>query len=356
MKLEIKEKSEASKMSNYERTKYCAVLNYFYNRLNGYGKMDASKISAELFWRKDASETYRPFIIRTWARQYLKNRMIPKSNQGRHIKTYSLLSDETIAMKVLAWFRSQDPQKRDLHMLKTYIDDEIIMNEVGQHRSVSISTLNRFLLNNGFSFKKITKQVYMDGHEREDVVEYRKTFAADMMALKKRMETFDDNDYSVVVQPVLEEGQKKLVMVTHDESTFYANDYKNIVWLGYDERVLRKKGLGGSLMVSEFLCPCHGSVSRVIKACGQDNWWTSADMVNQLKNEAIDNFERMHPDCQGLFLFDQSSNHAAMAPDALLVEKLNLNDSRVPIQEPKTLRDTFFLQKLRNGTIQRIPL
>lgn len=82
----------------------------------------------------------------------------------------------------------------------------------------------------------------MDGHEREDVVQYRKTFAAEMMELKRRMESFDDSDYDVTVQPDLEEGEKKLIMVTHDESTFYANDYKAVIWLGYDERVLRKKG------------------------------------------------------------------------------------------------------------------
>lgn len=329
-------------MSNYERTKYNAVLQYFHCRLNGQGMMEASQSSAQLFWRNHASEKYRPLIIRTWARQYLANKTISKSKQGVHIKTFSLLSDEAIALKIIAWFRSQDSQKRDLHMLKKYVDEEIIMDEVEQHRTVSLSTLSRFLLNNGFSFKRITKQVYMDGHEREDVVEYRKAFAADMIELRKRMDKFDDNDYSIVTPPTLKEGDRKLVMVTHDESTFYANDYKVTVWLGQNEHVLRKKGLGGSLMVSEFLCPCHGSISRVIKACGKDNWWTSEDMTNQLKNEAIDNFEKMHPNRQGLFLFDQSSNHAAMPPDALLVSKINLHDTRVKIHEEETLRKTFF--------------
>lgn len=123
------------------------------------------------------------------------------------------------------------------------------------------------------------------------------------------METFDDIDYSNVIEHTLEPGEKNLIMVIHDESTFYANDFKVVNWLENNEHVLRRKGLGGSLMVSEFLCPCHGSISQVIKACGKDNWWTSKDMIQQLKNDAIPTFEKMHPGCEGLFLFDQSSNH-----------------------------------------------
>ena len=68
-------------------------------------------------------------------------------------------------------------------------------------------------------------------------------------------------------------------MMTHDESTFYANDFKQEVWQAENESVIHKKGLGGSLMVSEFQCACHGTIrsevfpgqtSRIIKAMGKE--------------------------------------------------------------------------------------
>jgi hypothetical protein len=49
----------------------------------------------------------------------------------------------------------------------------------------------------------------------------------------------------------------------------------------------------------------------------------------------------MHPNCQALFCFDQSSNHAAMPKDALLASKMNLGDNgkNVPL-----MKDGWFEQ------------
>lgn len=60
--------------------------------------------------------------------------------------------------------------------------------------------------------------------------------------------------------PVLSEGQKKIVIVTHDESTFYSNDGKEDLWLKGNGNAIRKKSPGGSIMVSEFQCACHGTM------------------------------------------------------------------------------------------------
>ena len=39
--------------------------------------------------------------------------------------------------------------------------------------------------------------------------------------------------------------------------------------------------------------------------------------------KAIPVFEEVHPGCQALFIFDQSSVHAALAPDALKAFEMN---------------------------------
>jgi hypothetical protein len=146
------------------------------------------------------------------------------------------------------------------------------------------------------------------------------------------MATFEGDLEEVIVEPELSDGDKKLVLVTHDESTFYANDGQEYMWFKENENVLRKKGQGQSIMVSEFQCPCHGTMrsknwtSRKFFYSGQnrEGWWKSEDMVEQLKKDAIPLFELLHPGCQAIFIFDQSSNHNAYANDALVASRMTL--------------------------------
>ena len=70
------------------------------------------------------------------------------------------------------------------------------------------------------------KDVYIDGHEREDVVFYRnEVFLPHWNSLKRRMVIFAEDD-TWSPPPGLLPGEKPLVLVTHDESTFSANDGK----------------------------------------------------------------------------------------------------------------------------------
>lgn len=94
-----------------------------------------------------------------------------------------------------------------------------------------------------------------------------------------------------------------MVIVTHDESTFYSNDGKEDLWLKDNENTIRKKNPGGSIVVSAFQCACHetmriqGWKSRELFFAGasHDGYWTSKDMKRQLKEDAIPLFEKLHP-------------------------------------------------------------
>ncbi len=90
-------------------------------------------------------------------------------------------------------------------------------------------------------------------------------------------------------------------------------------------------------MLSEFLCECHGRLScvtevkptyattKIIPGKNDDGWWTAPDLLAQVQLKAIPMFERMHPGCVAVFLFDNGTNHGAYADDALNVAKMNLN-------------------------------
>ena len=94
------------------------------------------------------------------------------------------------------------------------------------------------------------------------MVAYRQAWAKWMMGYKRQIETYSRDYEEIVMGPSLHPGEKQIVMVTHDESTFYANDARQQIWLVQGETVLQKKTPGQSIMVSEFQCPCHGTMRQ----------------------------------------------------------------------------------------------
>ena len=99
--------------------------------------------------------------------------------------------------------------------------------------------------------------MYIDGHEREDVVEYRKGFVKCWKEYEKRFVIYD-NDGNILSTPtgfpVPQGVHFRLILVTHDESTFYENDRRKTHWINDKMKaVAEKKGEGQSIMTSDFL-------------------------------------------------------------------------------------------------------
>jgi hypothetical protein len=265
----------------------------------------------------------------------MKNGTLPEYKKGRHGKNFCLLRERKIAREATALILDMKPQSRTLAHITHAINISVIPKYNKEiEGGISESTVRKYMLAWGFGFKSIKKDVFVDGHEREDVVIYRIGWAKRMLEHRKQMDRFQDE----VQNPIV--GQK-IVMVTHDESTFYANDGMNKIWLlnNMESQPLIPKGQGQSVMVSEFQCACHGTMkspsdpnktSRVLFEAGvnREGYWKSSDMQEQLK-EVITIFEELHPGCKGLFLFDNSSNHSAFAADALKVARMTLNDKEI---------------------------
>jgi hypothetical protein len=105
------------------------------------------------------------------------------------------------------------------------------------------------------------------------------------------------DDCSNVIWPNLQNGEKLLIFVTHDESIFHAFDGQGRQWFPVGEQPLRKKGVGLALHVSDFfadVCGCltftDGDATTndkcAKKACeimkpgkNYDNWWTIEDLA-----------------------------------------------------------------------------
>lgn len=207
---------------------------------------------------------------------------------------------------------------------------------------VSEKTVRNWFHELNYVYDTCKKGIFHDGHERDDVVKYRKEFLETMASYLPFMATYE-GDEMIEIPPVLPRGTKRIVYVNHDETTCYANDDMKTIWIEKGETILKKKGMGLSLMVSDFYCECHGSMTATINGVeikgreiihagkNRDGWWTNEDLVKQLK-KVIQIFEVLHPDCLALFAFDNSQNHNACAPDALVANRIPFGDNvKTPI-------------------------
>jgi len=110
-------------------------------------------------------------------------------------------------------------------------------------------TARRWLKKMGFDYKTIRKGVYFDGHERQDIREYRdNVFIPRWNELSMRFVRF--NEDGTWEMPQLPDGVKPLVLVTHDESTFNANDGRRMAWIEKGKQPIKPKGQGKGIMVS----------------------------------------------------------------------------------------------------------
>jgi hypothetical protein len=78
------------------------------------------------------------------------------------------------------------------------------------------------------------KGVYMDGHERLNVVEYQNNVFLPLMAsFERRMaQWIRKPEYTelVHIEPALGPDEKQIIAIFQDESCFHVNDHKQTMW------------------------------------------------------------------------------------------------------------------------------
>ena len=204
--------------------------------------------------------------VRSWARAWVSEWMLPISLTGHHTKTYSLLSDPGIAAELRTYVRSNkwaiNPDK-----LAAFTKDQLIPTEAEQYtqrvtsdempnglkqymecellpqlhlkvsRGISLVTAHQWLHREGFKFTTHKKGVYFDGHDRPDVVDYRQNVFLPQMEeyscrlVRYSVEDPDNENLSVNDNFV----KHRLVLCAHDEMTVQSNDATNEYWV-FDDK------------------------------------------------------------------------------------------------------------------------
>lgn len=227
---------------------------------------------------------------------------------------------------------------------------EQLSTDDGQPFSITLHTAQRWMHKMDWRYEKRMKGMYIDGHERDDVVKYRQEFCARWKEYEKCMVTYDNNSNidSIPAGFPVPGGRFRIQLVTHDESTFAADDRCKTIWQHSSHATNpEQKGEGTSIMVSDFLSLEWGrlktderctyrvyatshiisklnSEARVIFHLGknQEGYFTAEDLLAQV-DRAIDIFEELTRGFTiALFIFDNVPSHKKRAPDALSARKM----------------------------------
>ena len=228
------------------------------------------------------------------------------------------------------------------------IQDAEHPNEYRKKGGIRSRTARKWLKKLGYSWREVKKGVFFDGHERKDVVADRIKFVEQTKKDEPYLVEFDsfgnilDKSYPQDCE-VGGSQRRPIILITHDESTFSANDANKQAWLKDSDTFLRPKGKGQGIMVSDFLLPWsrlnlnHLGAEKLAEGRQkgipqeavelfeygkQDGYWDGARLLRQLTEKALPIAQFLYPGYDLIFLFDNATSHAIYAKDALRVSNM----------------------------------
>ena len=131
--------------------------------------------------------------IAIWERSWVQSREIPAGQGGVHTKISSLFNDEEVKLFVMEFVASKKEEITAGLLAKAvteFVGSQLVgekaqraiedsQNQPGNKKEgVRIGAARKWLMSMGYTWRAARKDVYVDGHEREDVVNHRKEFVS----------------------------------------------------------------------------------------------------------------------------------------------------------------------------------
>ena len=206
------------------------LRNFATLRMKGSGITVASQEIARQ-WH-DGEGTYFARQIRILARHYQMHEQLPARNWGG-CRGYSIFNDERLQSAALDWLSKLPTGEVSPKRFCEALTKEILPSLGIGKDALSEWTARRWLVKLGWRRTRLKKGVYMDGHERDDVVKYRNEKFLPLMAeYERQMVRWAENEDGTFerVEPELQPGEKRIIALFQDESSFHAGEYKSNVW------------------------------------------------------------------------------------------------------------------------------
>jgi hypothetical protein len=149
--------------------------------------------------------------------------------------TNSRIEDEDLKAELLVHLQSLGKYVTASKIVK-YLAKPDVQRQHNLSKRVSLVMAQCWMKTCGFCWTTAKNGQYVDGHESEDVVDYRQNkFLPAWYALESKM-----RKWSSVDPAKLDKGQsiseRRTVVWFHDESTFYAHDCRQKRWVHKDKK------------------------------------------------------------------------------------------------------------------------
>ncbi|KAJ7197754.1 hypothetical protein GGX14DRAFT_402382 [Mycena pura] len=294
--------------------------------------------------------------IREWTRDFLgDDTHLPVSQYGKFNE--SVLDDEDLSQEIHLHLQSLG-QYISAQDVVNFMSSPEMKKRLNLKKSISVRTAQRWMKRNEYRWQSEPRGMYKDGHEREDVVDYRQSvflprwaeFSQRTRRWKRAEPAAEGNEAGAEpkkkkTKRQLEEEKweeweaecqrefigtpdgKVAVIWRHDESIFYAHDRRKIRWVHSSESAKpHAKGEGKSLMVIAFVSPDYGWAARLLFRPGKnrDGYYGRDDILAHA-TLMMDQLDNDHPDEDHIFAYDNATTHTARAADALSALKMPVN-------------------------------
>ena len=358
-----------SEMKRTDKQKVAVMLYDNYVERMGLQKTDAAKEVGIFLGVSDKT-------VRLWRKDFLCNDgKFSEDNRGKYTR-YQVMFDEEYRDIALEWVRTNCSIKGKPNMVASDFSEWVNSNLlpiVREHHpnipgNISARTAQRWLHKLGFDPSSTRKGVYIDGHERSDVVEYRKLYLKrlEVISLTHAPPPFCEDEQPI--EPFIGPQLRNVVLLFHDESTFHSNEDQGWMWAEKGKQPIRPKGIGRGIMVSDFVDEFNGLLTltaeefergklmypdlkkkaRVLLKYGveSEGYWNSEKFIKQVEDVIkIVNVKYPRNYYNVFWFFDHSSGHTAFAEDALNVNRMNVKPGGA---QPR-MRDTYY-----NGRLQKM--
>ena len=152
----------------YDLLRRYMVLQMYYSMLSH----DVSKM--EIYEQIRMVHEYSHQSVIDWVREFESNGFLEPSKQGDHPKIPKGLDSIELQAQFKAYLDSQIKKKQHFAIqdVAKWVNDTLLNDKVKEkdNQPFSVSTVTQWAKDLGYSYGKHSKTVYIDGHEREDVI------------------------------------------------------------------------------------------------------------------------------------------------------------------------------------------
>lgn len=241
-------------------TSMIALINLYLDHQLGLNWITASTLAAKAAGKGD----YLARKLRQWVILFMRYGVYPV--RRKRIEIDSIPGgedlDQLIHLHLLELNKAGHVRAQDI---VDFLNTPAMKAHLGTDKGFGLRGAQRWMERMGWRYGTPKNGMYKDGHEDSEVVAYRKAFCDRWTNdYSRRMWSYDNNGSKICdLETVnLKDGRYPLILVTHDESTFYANDRRKTRWHHPDTVAPQPKGEGQSIMVSDFLTPEWGRLKH----------------------------------------------------------------------------------------------